>query len=681
MPYTPQNPLIVQSDRSLLLEVDNSLYAATRDELARFAELEKSPEHIHTYRITPLSLWNAASAGIAAADILKTLETYSKFDLPNNVLTDIEDYISRFGRVKLVKSDKGELLLRSDDPMLIAEIARNKRVEPCVLSQPDRNTLVIDPRMRGHIKQALVLFGYPAEDLAGYNEGSPLRLKLRSKTAKDKARFGLRAYQSDSVGAFWAGGTVHGGSGVVVLPCGAGKTVVGMGAMAQAQTHTLILAPSTIAVRQWIAEILDKTTLTEKQVGEYTGEKKEIRPVTVTTYQILTYRPSTTALNDETGEVGEFPHFELFTAKDWGLIIYDEVHLLPAPVFRITAEIQARRRLGLTATLVREDERETDVFSLIGPKKYDVPWKDLEKQGWIATAECTEIRMPLTPEERMAYMLVEDSRIKYRIAAENPIKVDALTALLEKHKNDAVLVIGQYIEQLKEIAKRFDAPIVTGKTPNNERDRLYSQFRTGALKLLIVSKVANFAIDLPDANVAIQVSGTFGSRQEEAQRLGRILRPKKDGSIANFYTLVTHDTKDQDFSTNRQLFLTEQGYRYNIVDATTILPDLTERLARMQAEFETRKLNGDFDLETLREQAVKRGRATGDEDLNREDDGQRFNPKSKIQNLSSNAVKDQKLESVLSGDIAAGAEDQHLPQRRRGRPPKEKSRDHLRLVK
>jgi DNA excision repair protein ERCC-3 len=676
MTYVPQNPLIVQSDRSLLLEVDNPLYEATRDELARFAELEKSPEHIHTYRVTPLSLWNAASAGITSTDILGTLERYSKFDLPRNVLTDIEDYISRFGRVKLVKSEVGDLLLRSDDPMLISEIARNKRIQPYVLSQPDRNTLQIDHRFRGHVKQALVLFGYPAEDLAGYTDGAPLPLSLRNGND-----FGLRAYQTDAVGAFWAGGTVHGGSGVVVLPCGAGKTVVGMGAMSQAQTRTLILTPSTIAVRQWIAELLDKTTLTADDVGEYTGDKKEIKPVTVTTYQILTYRPSTTAVDEETGEVGEFPHFDLFTAQDWGLIVYDEVHLLPAPVFRITAEIQARRRLGLTATLVREDGRETDVFSLIGPKKYDVPWKDLEKQGWIATAECTEVRMPLTPEERMEYMLVEDSRIKYRIAAENPIKLDVLEALVEKHRNDCVLIIGQYIEQLKQIAAKFDAPLVTGKTPNNERDRLYGDFREGNLKLLVVSKVANFAIDLPDANVAIQVSGTFGSRQEEAQRLGRILRPKKDGSIANFYSLVTHDTKDQDFSTNRQLFLTEQGYRYNIVDATAIVPELPARLAKMQAEFEEKKASADFDIDALREKANSRGRATEDEDAAVRPRGKRGRKKAEAK-LTPEAAAEHAAEGIVAEDVAAGAEDQQPSQRRRGRPPKKPAgREHLRLVK
>jgi len=425
MVYAPQNPLIVQSDRSLLLEVDNTQYTAARDELARFAELEKSPEHIHTYRITPLSLWNAASAGLSAEDAVAVLARFSKFDLPGNVLTDIKDYISRFGRLKLVKSDSGHLLLKSEDPMLIAEVARNKKVQPHVLEQVDRNTLRIDPRTRGHVKQALVIFGYPAEDLAGYTDGETLDLELR-QVAGSGSPFDLRAYQSDAIGSFWAGGSVHGGSGVVVLPCGAGKTVVGMGTMAQARTHTLILTPSTIAVRQWIAEILDKTTLTADEVGEYTGDKKEVKPVTVTTYQMLTYRPSVSAVNAQTGEVGEFPHFDIFTAHNWGLIVYDEVHLLPAPVFRITAEIQARRRLGLTATLVREDGRETDVFSLIGPKKFDVPWKELEKQGWIATAQCTEVRMPLTPEERSEYVLVDDSRIKYRIAAENPIKMDVL---------------------------------------------------------------------------------------------------------------------------------------------------------------------------------------------------------------------------------------------------------------
>jgi DNA excision repair protein ERCC-3 len=666
MAYNPQNPLIVQSDRSLLLEVDNQFYAAARDELARFAELEKSPEHIHTYRITPLSLWNAASAGVGAEEVVGTLERYSKFDLPGNVLTDIKDYISRFGRIKLVKSNAGDLLLKSEDPMLIAEVVRHRKIQPYILEQVDRNTLKVDPRMRGHLKQALVLFGYPAEDLAGYSEGADLPLALRDMAVSGEA-FGLREYQEGAVAAFWAGGSVHGGSGVVVLPCGAGKTVVGMGTMAQAGTHTLILTPSTTAVRQWISEIVDKTSLTPEEVGEYTGDKKEVKPVTVTTYQMLTYRPSVSAVSEETGEIGEFPHFGIFTKHDWGLIIYDEVHLLPAPVFRVTAEIQARRRLGLTATLVREDGRETDVFSLIGPKKYDVPWKDLEKQGWIATAECTEIRLPLTPQERMEYTLIDDNRIKYRIAAENPLKMDLLTHLVEQHKDDSVLVIGQYIEQLQAIAKKFNAPLITGKTPNAERDRLYAEFRSGALKLIVVSKVANFAIDLPDANVAIQVSGTFGSRQEEAQRLGRILRPKKDGSIARFYTLVTRDTKDQDFSTNRQLFLTEQGYRYSIIDAAILLPDLPEKLAQMQAEFDQKRLSGEFDMETAIQKYAKAEAS--------EDGPKKRGRKRKAESETTD-------EEIVQSDVAAGAEDQQPPARRRGRPPKNaQGREHLRVVK
>jgi DNA excision repair protein ERCC-3 len=675
MTYAPQNPLIVQSDRSLLLEVDNDLYSAARDELARFAELEKSPEHIHTYRITPLSLWNAASAGLSAEEAVAVLERFSKFDLPGNVLTDIKEYISRFGRLKLTRSDEGHLLLKSEDPMLVAEVARNRVIQPHVLEQIDRNTLRIDPRMRGHVKQALVQFGYPAEDLAGYNEGAPLQMALRDMTI-DGEHFGMRTYQVNAVGSFWAGGTVHGGSGVVVLPCGAGKTVVGMGTMSQAKTHTLILAPSTIAVRQWISELLDKTTLTPDQVGEYTGEKKEIRPVTVSTYQMLTYRPSVSAVNEETGEIGEFPHFEVFTRHDWGLIIYDEVHLLPAPIFRVTAEIQARRRLGLTATLVREDGRETDVFSLIGPKKFDVPWKELEREGWIATAQCTEVRMPLTPEERAEYVLTDDSRLKYRIAAENPIKMDVLDALLKQHQQDSVLVIGQYIDQLKTIAAKLGAPLVTGKTPNIERDRLYEDFRQGNTKLLVVSKVANFAIDLPDANVAIQVSGTFGSRQEEAQRLGRILRPKKDGSIANFYTLVTRDTKDQDFSTNRQLFLTEQGYSYTITDASTLLPDLPERLAKMEAALEAKKLSGEWDIEDRLEK--RRKAAATDE--NRNGSGEARPKRGRKPGVKAQAP-DEEIGSERD-DLAAGAEDQQPAPRRRGRPPKDKGgRDHLRLVK
>ncbi len=572
MSYNPANPLIIQSDKSVLLEVNNPLYEAARDELSRFAELEKSPEYIHTYRITPLSLWNAAAAGMSADIIVEALSRYSKFPIPGNITADIRDYILRYGRVKMLY-EEGKMVLRSDDKMLLIEVERNKNLQPFIIKRIDENCLQVDPARRGHIKQAMVQFGYPVEDLAGYVDGAALEITLRNPTLTGRD-FNLRDYQEDAASAFYAEGSYSGGSGVIVLPCGAGKTVVGLGVMHKLQSHTLILTPSTIAVRQWITEIVDKTHINPDQIGEYSSEKKEIKPITVTTYQMITYRPY--EVNKETGEVGEFPHLNIFTNHDWGLIIYDEVHLLPAPIFRITAEIQARRRLGLTATLVREDGRETDVFSLIGPKKYDMPWKDLEEEGWIATAECCEVRVELPPAERMEYVLEEDTRIKYRLSAVNTRKYEVLTAILERHPEDHILIIGQYIEQLKQIAAMLQVPLITGKTSNQERARLYSQFKKGEVRVLVVSRVANFAIDLPDANVAIQVSGLFGSRQEEAQRLGRILRPKSNGAAAYFYSIVTRDTKDQDFSANRQLFLTEQGYRYSIVDARELLGEIQE---------------------------------------------------------------------------------------------------------
>jgi DNA excision repair protein ERCC-3 len=553
MAYNAANPLIIQSDKSVLLEVQNDRYEEARDWLARFAELEKSPEHIHTYRITPLSLWNAAASGLTAEDIVGALEENSKYDLPGNVRVDIYDFISRFGRVKLIMHD-GALLLASDDRPLILEISRHKRMQPFIIERVDDLTLRVDASQRGHVKQVLVHIGYPAEDLAGYVEGAELPFRLLPM-AKSGEPFDLRQYQQQAVEVFYAGGEASGGSGVIVLPCGAGKTMVGMGVMEKLQTATLILTPSTVAVRQWIAELLDKTDLSPDDMGEYSGLVKEIRPVTVTTYQILTHRKRRT---------DDFPHFKLFNERDWGLIIYDEVHLLPAPIFRITAEIQARRRLGLTATLIREDGRETDVFSLIGPKKYDVPWKDLEKQGWIATAECHEIRIPLPDELRMTYALAEH-RDKFRVAAENPDKLQIVRQLLDKHREDTVLIMGTYLDQLQEIAEAIGAPLITGKTPVHERQKLFDQIRQGEITRLVVSKVANFSVDLPDVNVAIQVSGTFGSRQEEAQRLGRILRPKKHGLLAHFYALVTRDSRDQEFAARRQLFLTEEGYRYEIL--------------------------------------------------------------------------------------------------------------------
>lgn len=562
MPYTPENPLIVQSDRSVLLEVQNPLYEAARDELAGFAELVKSPEFIHTYQITPLSLWNAAAAGHPPDAIIAALQRYAKFDIPDNIVADIREYMGRYGRLRLLRRADESLVLDSRDTHLLIQVWNNKQCRPFLEAQLDAHTLLVKTAARGHLKQALVHLGFPAEDLAGYVRGEALPVQICSPTVSGRP-FALRDYQRAAVDRFYDGGSSRGGSGVIVLPCGAGKTVVGIGVITELAARTLIICPNTVAVRQWIAELLDKTSLTAEQLGEYTGEKKEIRPVTLTTYQMLTYRP---ARNGDNGD-GEFPHFRLFDAEDWGLIIYDEVHLLPAPVFRITAEIQARRRLGLTATLVREDGRETDVFSLIGPKKYDVPWRDLERSGWIAEAICTEIRLDLSEEQRMDYALESDSRVQYRIAAENPDKLHLVDTLLQRHRGDHVLIIGQYLDQLKLLARRTNAPLITGKTKTSERERLYAAFKRGEVPVLIVSKVANFAIDLPDANVAIQVSGTFGSRQEEAQRLGRVLRPKSDGQPAFFYTLVTRDSRDQDFAANRQLFLTEQGYRYTILDA------------------------------------------------------------------------------------------------------------------
>lgn len=553
------NPLIVQGDKSLLLEVQNERYEAARDALARFAELEKSPEYIHTYHITPLSLWNAASSGLSAAEILAQLEDFSKYGLPANVVRDIEEYVGRYGRVKLTREGEN-LILSSEDKTLMLEILNHKATARYLDERLDDYRALIAPARRGHLKQALLQIGYPSEDLAGYVVGDDLPLSLRTATLAGNP-FHLRHYQEEAAQVFYAGGSVKGGSGVIVLPCGAGKTIVGMAAMAQLQTSTLILTPNTVAVRQWISELIDKTSLTEDLIGEYTGLQKDIRPVTVSTYQILTYRKRGTQ---------EFPHFSLFSARNWGLIIYDEVHLLPAPVFRITAEIQARRRLGLTATLVREDGMDGDVFSLIGPQKYNVPWRDLEKQGWIATATCHEIRVPLAENERMEYALAP-KRQKYSVAAHNSKKLPLLQEILTRHVGENILVIGMYLDQLDEIAELLQAPLINGKTPVKEREELYKKFRTGEEKILVVSKVANFSIDLPDASVAIEVSGTFGSRQEEAQRLGRILRPKADGSMAHFYTIVTRETVDQTFAANRQRFLTEQGYKYEILYEDEVL--------------------------------------------------------------------------------------------------------------
>ncbi|MBF0817408.1 DEAD/DEAH box helicase [Microbacterium paludicola] len=537
-------PLIVQSDRTVLLEVAHSDAETARHELAIFAELERAPEHIHTYRITRLGLWNARAAGHTADDMLQTLDRWSRFPVPPSVSVDIRETVNRYGRLTIRRGDDGELLLTSTDRAVLAEVSRNKRIQPLLIAQPDPDTYVIDAWARGHIKQELLKIGWPAEDLAGYTPGTPHPIDL------DEDGWALRPYQREAVEKFH-----DGGSGVVVLPCGAGKTLVGAAAMAETKTTTLILVTNTVSARQWRDELLKRTSLTPEEIGEYSGQTKEVKPVTIATYQILTARRK-----------GEYPHLALLNALDWGLIVYDEVHLLPAPVFKLTADLQARRRLGLTATLVREDGREGDVFSLIGPKRFDAPWKEIEAQGFISPAACYEVRVDLPPSERLEYAASADED-RYRLAATAPAKIDVVRSLIAKHPGEQILVIGQYLEQLDELSEALDAPKITGSTPVDERERLFQAFRDGTINLLVVSKVANFSVDLPEASVAIQVSGSFGSRQEEAQRLGRLLRPKQTEHTASFYTLIARDTVDQDFAQNRQRFLAEQGYSYTILDA------------------------------------------------------------------------------------------------------------------
>ena len=584
MVYNPTNPMIVQGDFSVLLEAYHVDFVKVRSGLALFADLEKSPEHIHTYRITPLSLWNAAATGQTPAEVLEFLMQYVKFPIPNNVSRDIQGYMGRYGLVKLmanpplihVDEDKktvvpGEFLyLYSEDIPTILTIAGHKETKGLFHHKLDDNTLILPAGKRGIVKQLLVKIGYPVEDLAGYIDGEQMDIVL-SQYDEAGQKFALRDYQKQAVDVFYDSGRETGGSGVLVLPCGAGKTIIGIGAMAQIGMNTLILTTSTSAVHQWMREIVGKTTLTSEEVGEYSGSRKNICPVTVTTYQMVTYRPH---------KNGPFPHFEIFNARAWGLIIYDEVHTLPAPVFQVTAELQARRRLGLTATLVREDGREADVFTLIGPKKMDVPWSEMERDGWIATAICTEVRVPMNFSLRMECAQVPE-RMAYRFEAENEDKLKAIRYLLRKHADEGILIIGQYIKQLEAIAAFFDFPLITGKTPTEKRDKLYDAFRCGEIPVLVVSKVANFAIDLPDASVGIQVSGAFGSRQEEAQRLGRILRPKKDGRNAYFYSVVSKDSREQEFAHHRQLFLTEQGYQYQILDfEETLLGEGLERCVK-----------------------------------------------------------------------------------------------------
>jgi DNA excision repair protein ERCC-3 len=536
--------LIVQSDKTLLLEVEHPRSAEARRAIAPFAELERAPEHIHTYRITPLGLWNARAAGHDAEQVVDALVTHSRYPVPHALLVDVADTMARYGRLTLTK-DGDLLVLRTTDRAVLTEVLRHKRIEPLIGERLDEDTVVVHPSERGHLKQELLKVGWPAEDEAGYVDGEAHAISLDQSDG-----WSLRPYQQQAVDGFW-----DGGSGVIVLPCGAGKTLVGAGAMAKASATTLILVTNTVSARQWKDELVSRTSLTEDEIGEYSGARKEIRPVTIATYQVLTTRRK-----------GVYTHLDLLDARDWGLVVYDEVHLLPAPIFRMTADLQARRRLGLTATLVREDGLESDVFSLIGPKRFDAPWKDIEAQGYIAPADCVEVRVSLPDGQRMAYAVAE-AEDRYRLASCSDAKLPVVEKLVEKHRGEPTLVIGQYLDQLDELSQRLGAEVITGATTVTERQRLYDAFRVGRIKLLVVSKVANFSIDLPEASVAIQVSGTFGSRQEEAQRLGRVLRPKGDGRTAHFYTVVARDTVDADFAAHRQRFLAEQGYAYRIVDA------------------------------------------------------------------------------------------------------------------
>ncbi|MEV6868907.1 DNA repair helicase XPB [Streptosporangium subroseum] len=544
----PDGPLIVQSDKTLLLEVDHEMAGECRKAIAPFAELERAPEHVHTYRITPLALWNARAAGHDAEQVVDALIAYSRYPVPHALLVDIAETMARYGRLRLEKHPVHGLALTSTDQAVLEEVLRSKKIQPLLGERLGADGVAVHPSERGNIKQYLLKLGWPAEDLAGYVDGEAHPITLTEDGWE------LRTYQREAAEAFW-----HGGSGVVVLPCGAGKTIVGAAAMAQAQSTTLILVTNTVSAHQWRQELLKRTSLTEDEIGEYSGTKKEIRPVTIATYQVMTTRRQ-----------GAYRHLELFDARDWGLVIYDEVHLLPAPIFRMTANLQARRRVGLTATLVREDGREGDVFSLIGPKRYDAPWKEMENQGWIAPADCVEVRVTLTDEERLAYAMAEAEE-RYRFCATTPSKSRVTEALVRRHLDEQVLVIGQYIDQLDELGEHLNAPVIKGETKIKERERLFQAFRDKEIQVLVVSKVANFSIDLPEAAVAIQVSGTFGSRQEEAQRLGRVLRPKADGGGARFYSVVSRDTVDQDFAAHRQRFLAEQGYAYQIIDADDVL--------------------------------------------------------------------------------------------------------------
>ena len=542
-----QGPLIVQSDKTALLEVDHPDASDARHDLAIFAELERAPEHIHTYRITKLGLWNARAAGHGSDYVLGVLDRYAKFAIPSSVRVDVQETMDRYGKLVIRRNSEGTLILTSESAAILLEASRSPRIAALLGQRISEDSFEVLAFARGSLKQELLKLGWPAEDLAGYTTGEPHAIAL------NQTNWNIRDYQTKAVEKFW-----DGGSGVVVLPCGAGKTIVGAAAMARAKTNTLVLVTNTVAARQWRAELIKRTTLKEDEIGEYSGSVKEVKPVTIASYQILTAKRK-----------GEYAHLALLNAKDWGLIVYDEVHLLPAPIFKMTADLQARRRLGLTATLVREDGKEGDVFSLIGPKRFDAPWKEIEAEGYIAPAECFELRVDLPEQERLDYAIAEQDE-RYRMAATSKTKIPVIQKLMERHKGEPTLIIGQYLDQIEEVAALLKIPKITGETPVSERERLFQAFRDGTEPTLVVSKVANFSVDLPEASVAIQISGSYGSRQEEAQRLGRLLRPKADGRTASFYTLIARDTVDQDFAQNRQRFLAEQGYSYQILDVSSL---------------------------------------------------------------------------------------------------------------
>ena len=539
-------PLMVQSDKTMLLDVHSPSFQECRNDIIAFADLVKSPEHIHTYTLSPLTLWNAVSSGLSSDEIIKRLRKWSRYEIDERVIFFIEDTASRYGEFILTEEDQDNLRLSVKRERFFLTLYSEPTLKK-YLKKGDGNYFLLSKLDRGSLKAKLVKMGFPVDDRIPLKKGEKLELDLKDTVE-------VRDYQKDSVDAFLSSG----GYGTIVLPCGSGKTIVGIETAVRLKTNTLILCPNVSSVHQWIRELLDKTTLTPDKIGEYSGETKSIRPVTVCTYQVLTYRTK------QEGEEAEpvYPHFSLFSDNNWGLVIYDEVHMLPAPVFRITAELQSIYRLGLTATLIREDGREDEVFSLVGPKRYDTPWAELTQKGYIAKAYCHEVRIPLPHTLELEYALATKKE-KYRLASQNPLKIKVAEEILKRHEGESILIIGQYLDQLKVFQDHFGYPIITGTTSNKKRDELYDKFRSGEEKVMIVSKVANFAVDLPDASVAIEISGSFGSRQEEAQRLGRILRPKARDS--HFYTIVTEYSQEEEFASNRQKFLSEQGYSYSIV--------------------------------------------------------------------------------------------------------------------